>query len=176
MWLLFVFALFMLSTAVACNDGWFGDDCDKQCSKEVCEKITGHCSSGCTAGFTGGNSQTLCSDGWFGENCDKQCHCLDNKKERDKITGHCGCTPGFNDCQTSGATNTSFLTTVAITCGVVMSIIVLVACLCIRRLQMKIKALETPHEEPYASLDPETMEQMSETCYSEIADGRYDAI
>ncbi|XP_067684546.1 uncharacterized protein [Haliotis asinina] len=167
-----------------CSDGWFGDDCDKQChcldSKEVCDKITGHCSGGCTPGFTGANCQTPCSDGWFGERCDKQCHCLDNKEVCDKITGYCfsGCTPGFNDCQTSGANNASFLTTlaVAITCGVVIFIIVLIAFLCIRRLQMKIKALETASEEPYASLDTETMEQMSETCYTEIAESRCDVI
>ncbi|XP_067685394.1 uncharacterized protein [Haliotis asinina] len=169
----------------ACSDGWFGDDCDKQChcldSKEVCDKITGHCSGGCTSGFTGANCQTPCSDGWFGENCDKQCHCLDSKEVCDKITGYCfsGCTPGFSDCQTctyrmANGYKVSFLTTlvVAITCGVVIFIIVLVASLCIRRLQMKIKALETPHEEPYASLDPETREQMSETCYTEIAESR----
>ncbi|XP_046573982.1 platelet endothelial aggregation receptor 1-like [Haliotis rubra] len=91
-----------------CSDGWFGDDCDKQChcldNKEVCDKITGYCSSGCTPEFTGANCQTLCSDGWFGDNCDKRCHCLDNKEACAKMAGQCssGCTPGFTGaiCQT----------------------------------------------------------------------------
>ncbi|XP_067685393.1 multiple epidermal growth factor-like domains protein 10 [Haliotis asinina] len=89
-----------------CSDGWFGDDCDKQChcldNKEVCDKITGHCSSGCTSGFSGKNCQTLCSDGSFGNNCDKRCHCLDRVCNR--MTGHCSsrCTLGFSgaNCQT----------------------------------------------------------------------------
>ncbi|XP_046573981.1 uncharacterized protein LOC124282056 [Haliotis rubra] len=127
----------------------------------------------------------VCSDGWFGDNCDKRCHCLDNKEVCDKITGHCssGCSHGFlgANCQTPRAINTDqgpsspITLAVAISCGVVILIIVLVASLWIRRLQMKIKALETTRDEPYASLDQTTVEQISETCYTEMAEDRYDA-
>ncbi|XP_071081693.1 uncharacterized protein [Haliotis cracherodii] len=167
-----------------CSDGWFGDDCSKQChcrdNMDVCDKISGSCSSGCTPGFIGANCQTLCCDGWFGDDCGRQCHCRDNMDVCDKISGSCssGCSPGFigANCQTPSARKNnqpaSKLITLAVgaSIGVVTMIIVLVASLYIRRLKMKIKALEKKREEPYVSLDEATREQTSETYYSQLAD------
>ena len=44
----------------ACEDGFFSDDCTKDChcdGSEVCHKATGACLGG------------LCAAGWKGENC-----------------------------------------------------------------------------------------------------------
>ncbi|XP_048253002.1 uncharacterized protein LOC124117688 isoform X2 [Haliotis rufescens] len=122
----------------------------------------------------------VCSDGWFGDDCGRQCHCRDNMDVCDKISGSCssGCTPGFigANCQTPSARKNnqpaSNLITLAVgaSIGVVTMIIVLVASLYIRRLKMKIKALEKKREEPYVSLDEATRAQSSETCYSQLAD------
>ncbi|XP_046583132.1 receptor-type tyrosine-protein phosphatase T-like isoform X4 [Haliotis rubra] len=84
-----------------CSDGWFSEDCDKQCrclnSTDVCDKITGHCSSGCFPGFHGAKCQTECPDGTFGNNCTSTCgHCLDDVS-CNKTTGTClgGCAAGW---------------------------------------------------------------------------------
>lgn len=49
-----------------CNDGWYGESCEKKCSNncfdEICDKTTGKC--------------TLCKFGWFGDKCNQKC--LDN--------------------------------------------------------------------------------------------------
>ncbi|XP_048257373.1 cell death abnormality protein 1-like isoform X2 [Haliotis rufescens] len=84
-----------------CSDGWFSEDCDKQCrclsSTEICDKISGHCSSGCFPGYHGTDCQTACADGSFGSNCSSQCgHCLDGDI-CDKTHGTCrgGCAAGW---------------------------------------------------------------------------------
>ncbi|XP_046551925.1 multiple epidermal growth factor-like domains protein 11 isoform X2 [Haliotis rubra] len=65
-----------------CSNGWFSEDCDKQCrclnSTDVCDKITGHCSSGCLPGYYGTDCQTACPDGYYGLACGFQCgNCVD---------------------------------------------------------------------------------------------------
>ncbi|XP_046583110.1 multiple epidermal growth factor-like domains protein 6 [Haliotis rubra] len=84
-----------------CSDGWFSEDCDKQCrclnSTDVCDKITGRCSSGCFPGYHGTDCQTACTDGSYGINCASQCgNCLDDVS-CDKATGTCpdGCAAGW---------------------------------------------------------------------------------
>ncbi|XP_046566124.1 uncharacterized protein LOC124274790 [Haliotis rubra] len=56
-----------------CSDGWFGEDCDKQChctqNTEVCDKITGQCLRGCAPGYMGPDCQT---DGYYGD-CTFKC-------------------------------------------------------------------------------------------------------
>ncbi|XP_046562345.1 delta-like protein 1 isoform X3 [Haliotis rubra] len=86
-----------------CSDGWFSEDCDKQCrclnSNDVCDKITGRCSSGCFPGYHGVDCQTACPDGSYGINCASQCgNCL-NGVSCDKTTGTCpgGCAAGWID-------------------------------------------------------------------------------
>ncbi|XP_071097876.1 laminin subunit alpha-5-like [Haliotis cracherodii] len=83
-----------------CSNGWFGDDCDKQCqcqnTTEVCDKETGNCRGGCAAGKHGPGCQQECNDGWFGSYCNKQCQCLTASEACNKETGHCssGCAAG----------------------------------------------------------------------------------
>ncbi|XP_046583127.1 receptor-type tyrosine-protein phosphatase mu-like [Haliotis rubra] len=84
-----------------CSDGWFSEDCDKQCrclnSTDVCDKITGRCSSGCFPGYHGTDCQTVCPDGSYGFNCSSQCgNCL-NDVSCDKTNGTCpgGCAAGW---------------------------------------------------------------------------------
>ncbi|XP_046552770.1 receptor-type tyrosine-protein phosphatase mu-like isoform X6 [Haliotis rubra] len=83
-----------------CSDGWFGEDCDKQChcsqNTEVCDKITGQCLSGCAPGYMGTDCQTACPDGYYG-NCTSKCgNCL-NAADCNKATGICpgGCAAGW---------------------------------------------------------------------------------
>ncbi|XP_046561540.1 uncharacterized protein LOC124270566 [Haliotis rubra] len=76
-----------------CSDGWFSEDCDKQCrcrnSTDVCDKITGHCSSGCFPGYHGTDCQAACQDGKFGDNCASKCgNCLSGVI-CNKTTGAC---------------------------------------------------------------------------------------
>ncbi|XP_046583137.1 multiple epidermal growth factor-like domains protein 10 isoform X2 [Haliotis rubra] len=84
-----------------CSDGWFSEDCDKQCrclnSNDVCDKITGRCSSGCFPGNHGTDCQTGCPDGSYGINCASQCgNCLNNGI-CEKTNGRCpgGCAAGW---------------------------------------------------------------------------------
>ncbi|XP_067685401.1 platelet endothelial aggregation receptor 1-like [Haliotis asinina] len=84
-----------------CSDGWFSEDCDKQChclsSNDVCDKITGRCSSGCFPGYHGASCQTACPAGSFGINCTSQCgNCLSGVSCH-KTTGTCagGCAAGW---------------------------------------------------------------------------------
>ncbi|XP_048251147.1 multiple epidermal growth factor-like domains protein 10 [Haliotis rufescens] len=83
-----------------CSDGWFGDDCDKQCqcqnTAEVCDKETGNCRNGCAAGKHGPGCQQECNNGLFGSDCNKQCQCLTASEACNKETGHCssGCSAG----------------------------------------------------------------------------------
>ncbi|XP_046583117.1 receptor-type tyrosine-protein phosphatase kappa-like isoform X1 [Haliotis rubra] len=84
-----------------CSDGWFSEDCDKQCRcanrTDVCDKITGHCSSGCFPGYNGTDCQTACLDGSYGVNCSGQCgNCL-HGVICNKTTGTCpgGCVAGW---------------------------------------------------------------------------------
>ncbi|XP_048257371.1 multiple epidermal growth factor-like domains protein 11 [Haliotis rufescens] len=84
-----------------CSDGWFSEDCDKQCrclsSTDVCDKITGHCSSGCFPGYNGTDCPKACPDGSYGSNCSSQCgNCLDDDI-CDKTNGACprGCAAGW---------------------------------------------------------------------------------
>ncbi|XP_046562129.1 receptor-type tyrosine-protein phosphatase T-like [Haliotis rubra] len=83
-----------------CSDGWFGEDCDKQChcslNTEVCDKINGQCLSGCAPGYMEIDCQTACSDGYYG-NCTSKCgNCL-NAAFCHKSTGICpgGCAAGW---------------------------------------------------------------------------------
>ncbi|XP_046563504.1 protein draper-like, partial [Haliotis rubra] len=83
-----------------CSDGWFDEDCDKQChcslNTEVCDKITGQCLSGCAPGYMGPDCQTECPDGYYGD-CTSRCgNCL-NATFCDKTTGICpgGCAAGW---------------------------------------------------------------------------------
>ncbi|XP_067685096.1 uncharacterized protein [Haliotis asinina] len=84
-----------------CSNGWFSEECDKQCrclnSTDACDKITGHCSSGCFPGYNGYNCQTACPHGTFGSNCASRCgNCL-NGDICNKATGACpgGCAAGW---------------------------------------------------------------------------------
>ncbi|XP_048257511.1 receptor-type tyrosine-protein phosphatase kappa-like [Haliotis rufescens] len=84
-----------------CSDGWFAEDCDKQCrcqnNTDICSKMTGHCSSGCFPGYIGDDCQTVCPDGSYGINCSSQCgNCLDGDS-CNKTTGICpgGCAAGW---------------------------------------------------------------------------------
>ncbi|XP_046583120.1 receptor-type tyrosine-protein phosphatase kappa-like isoform X4 [Haliotis rubra] len=86
-----------------CSDGWFSEDCDKQCRcanrTDVCDKITGHCSSGCFPGYNGTDCQTACPDGFYGINCTNECgNCLSGVS-CDKKSGACpgGCASGWMD-------------------------------------------------------------------------------
>ncbi|XP_067685088.1 receptor-type tyrosine-protein phosphatase alpha-like isoform X2 [Haliotis asinina] len=83
-----------------CSDGWFGEDCDKQChcarNTEVCDKISGQCLSGCAVGYTGINCQTACPDGYYGD-CTSTCGKCFNSAHCNKATGICpnGCAAGW---------------------------------------------------------------------------------
>ncbi|XP_071083838.1 receptor-type tyrosine-protein phosphatase epsilon-like [Haliotis cracherodii] len=84
-----------------CSDGWFSEDCDKQCrclnSFDVCDKITGHCSSGCFPGYNGEDCQTACQNGSYGKNCTEKCgNCLDGDI-CNRTNGTCsrGCASGW---------------------------------------------------------------------------------
>ncbi|XP_067685404.1 receptor-type tyrosine-protein phosphatase epsilon-like [Haliotis asinina] len=84
-----------------CSNGWFSEECDKQCrclnSTDVCDKITGHCSSGCFPGYNGTDCQTVCPNGTYGNNCSSKCgNCL-NGDICDKKNGTCpgGCEAGW---------------------------------------------------------------------------------
>ncbi|XP_067684845.1 protein draper-like [Haliotis asinina] len=86
-----------------CSDGWFSEECDKQCrclnSTDVCDKITGHCSSGCFPGYNGTDCQTVCPHGSYGSNCHSRCgNCLNNDI-CDKTNGICpgGCAAGWKN-------------------------------------------------------------------------------
>ncbi|XP_067676797.1 multiple epidermal growth factor-like domains protein 11 isoform X2 [Haliotis asinina] len=83
-----------------CSDGWFGDDCDKQCHcADVCDKITGRCPSTCDSGFSGSTCQTResCDDGLFGNQCQNKCGQCKSNLPCNKVSGNCedGCSPGF---------------------------------------------------------------------------------
>ncbi|XP_067684835.1 receptor-type tyrosine-protein phosphatase alpha-like [Haliotis asinina] len=76
-----------------CSNGWFSEECDKQCrclnTTDVCDKITGHCSSGCFPGYNGTDCQTVCPNGTYGNNCSSKCgNCL-NEDICDKTNGTC---------------------------------------------------------------------------------------
>ncbi|XP_048242882.1 uncharacterized protein LOC124110855 isoform X5 [Haliotis rufescens] len=47
----------------ACNDYWFGEQCEKTCRcrdpREICNKVTGQCDSGCASGFKGADCQQV---------------------------------------------------------------------------------------------------------------------
>ncbi|XP_071098685.1 receptor-type tyrosine-protein phosphatase alpha-like [Haliotis cracherodii] len=83
-----------------CSNGWFGDDCDKQCqcqnTTEVCGKETGNCRGGCAAGKHGPGCQQDCNNGSFGSGRNKHCQCLTASEACNKETGHCssGCAAG----------------------------------------------------------------------------------
>ncbi|XP_071083833.1 multiple epidermal growth factor-like domains protein 10 [Haliotis cracherodii] len=94
-----------------CSDGWFDEDCDKQChclqNTEVCDKITGQCLTGCAPGYTGINCQsvdqrivlhdnTACPDGYFGD-CTSKCGNCRNAVHCYKASGFCpgGCAAGW---------------------------------------------------------------------------------
>ncbi|XP_071081750.1 uncharacterized protein [Haliotis cracherodii] len=84
-----------------CSDGWFSEDCDKQCrclsSTDVCDKITGHCSSGCLPGYIGSDCQTTCPNGLYGISCFSQCGHCQGGDICDKTNGTCpgGCAAGW---------------------------------------------------------------------------------
>ncbi|XP_046566123.1 uncharacterized protein LOC124274789 [Haliotis rubra] len=87
-----------------CSDGWFGEDCDKQChcspKTEICDKITGQCQRGCAPGYMKPDCQTACPNGYYG-NCIPKCgNCL-NAAYCDKATGIC---PG--SCEAGWLTDT----------------------------------------------------------------------
>lgn len=49
-----------------CKEGWYGDNCTKQCLGHcidgvACNHVTGQCDTGCDAGWTG----TMCENGNF---------------------------------------------------------------------------------------------------------------
>ncbi|XP_071083834.1 protein draper-like [Haliotis cracherodii] len=83
-----------------CSDGWFDEDCDKQChclqNTEVCDKITGQCLTGCAPGYTGRNCQSACPDGYFGD-CTSKCGNCRNAVHCYKASGFCpgGCAAGW---------------------------------------------------------------------------------
>ncbi|XP_046561043.1 fucolectin-5-like [Haliotis rubra] len=84
-----------------CSDGWFSEDCDKECScrssADVCDKITGRCSRRCLPGYYGTNCQTACPDGYYGLACGFQCgNCVDGDVCI-KTNGTCpgGCVAGW---------------------------------------------------------------------------------
>ncbi|XP_046325743.2 multiple epidermal growth factor-like domains protein 11 isoform X2 [Haliotis rufescens] len=83
-----------------CSDGWFGEDCDKQCHcLDVCDKITGRCQSGCDSGFLGTTCQTPCDDGRYGNQCQLECGQCTSSLPCNKASGMCedGCNPGFQE-------------------------------------------------------------------------------
>ncbi|XP_071081861.1 receptor-type tyrosine-protein phosphatase epsilon-like [Haliotis cracherodii] len=84
-----------------CSNGWFGEECDKQCRcqnrTDICDKITGHCAGGCSPGYNGTDCLTACQDDSYGINCASQCgNCL-NGVSCDKTNGTCpgGCAAGW---------------------------------------------------------------------------------
>ncbi|XP_071081735.1 receptor-type tyrosine-protein phosphatase epsilon-like [Haliotis cracherodii] len=83
-----------------CSDGWFDEDCDKQChcsqNTEVCDKITGLCLTGCAPGYTGRNCQSACPDGYYGD-CTSKCGNCRNAVHCNTATGYCpgGCAAGW---------------------------------------------------------------------------------
>ncbi|XP_071083835.1 uncharacterized protein [Haliotis cracherodii] len=86
-----------------CSDGWFDEECDKQChcsqNTEVCDKITGQCLSGCAPGYMGIHCQSACSDGRHGHHCQSECGQCKENLPCNKINGTCdqGCQPGFQE-------------------------------------------------------------------------------
>ncbi|XP_048257368.1 protein draper-like [Haliotis rufescens] len=108
-----------------CSDGWFSENCDRQCQclnrTEICDKITGHCSSGCFPGYYGTDCLTACRDYSFGSKCSSKCgNCL-NGDSCDKTNGTCpaGCAPGWQSDTTclQACPNASYGINCASSCG-----------------------------------------------------------
>ncbi|XP_067684841.1 receptor-type tyrosine-protein phosphatase epsilon-like [Haliotis asinina] len=107
-----------------CSNGWFSEECDKQCrclnSTDVCDKITGHCSSGCFPGYNGTDCQTVCPNGTYGNNCSSKCgNCL-SEDVCDKTNGTCpgGCEAGWmNGTCMQACPDGSYGTNCSLQCG-----------------------------------------------------------
>ncbi|XP_046583139.1 uncharacterized protein LOC124290473 isoform X4 [Haliotis rubra] len=159
-----------------CSDGWFSEDCDKQCrclnSNDVCDKITGRCSSGCFPGNHGTDCQTACPDGSYGINCSSECgNCLDGVS-CDKISGTCpkGCAAGWiNDgtCLQQECSNWGI--PVAAVLGVLLICALTGATLYIRRLLKELESMKTKvRDEHYVTLDERTRTTVAESTYEHI--------
>ncbi|XP_052695719.1 multiple epidermal growth factor-like domains protein 10 [Crassostrea angulata] len=90
---------------LACDEGWYGDNCSQQCvghcrDNTSCNHVTGQCERGCGAGWTGIFCDNVCDDGKYGYNCVNNCsgHCM-NGSLCNKEHGHCdkGCDPGYTN-------------------------------------------------------------------------------
>ncbi|XP_045209797.2 uncharacterized protein LOC123561470 [Mercenaria mercenaria] len=85
----------------ACDDGFFGEQCDQKCGfcleGEPCYKITGTCPNQCAAGYQGTQCFTQCADGNYGNNCQEFCGNCAFGVACDIFTGFCplGCAPGW---------------------------------------------------------------------------------
>ncbi|XP_071097877.1 uncharacterized protein, partial [Haliotis cracherodii] len=85
-----------------CSDGWFGDDCEKQCqcqdTTEVCDKETGNCRNGCAAGKQGLGCQQDCGPHLYGIQCSSTCGQCSGSSDCKKDDGTCtqGCQQGYS--------------------------------------------------------------------------------
>eukprot|EP01125_Pyxidicula_operculata_P002110 TRINITY_DN12055_c0_g1_i1.p1 TRINITY_DN12055_c0_g1~~TRINITY_DN12055_c0_g1_i1.p1 ORF type:complete len:1489 (-),score=363.13 TRINITY_DN12055_c0_g1_i1:172-4638(-) len=88
-----------------CEQGWIGENCDKQCygngcalnctctSQGTCNSTNGLCTHPCNAGWSGDNCETPCDSTHFGPDCDKPCTCIHGSC--DPKTGACTCESGW---------------------------------------------------------------------------------
>ena len=79
---------------LACQDGFYGDNCDNSCACRVVTECTDKINGGCTcqAGFTGTTCEQTCPTGLYGLGCASECECsLMGTRVCDHITGLCDC-------------------------------------------------------------------------------------
>ncbi|ESO86743.1 hypothetical protein LOTGIDRAFT_176902, partial [Lottia gigantea] len=108
-----------------CDDGFYGENCNKKCSERncinnstVCSKVDGSCNGECLDGYSGIDcSQTMpvvpdqkCGDDFYGINCNKKCserNCINNSTVCSKVDGSCNgeCLDGYSgiDCSRSSS-------------------------------------------------------------------------
>ncbi|VDI05535.1 tRNA (guanine10-N2)-methyltransferase, partial [Mytilus galloprovincialis] len=91
---------------IGCNEGWYGDSCNKECKSgyfgrncgefcggcisSICDKLDGLCKNitGCNPGYLYEEYCNItCEDGYFGDNCTLKCNCMTGTCN--SLTGKC---------------------------------------------------------------------------------------
>ncbi|PVD24385.1 hypothetical protein C0Q70_14867 [Pomacea canaliculata] len=105
-----------------CEDGYYGDLCDKtceNCKNMKCEQTSGRCVEGCQSGWREEACDQACDSGTFGPDCKGQCGAC-KSKPCDRFSGRCdgGCAAGYTSpyCNTT-CTNSTYGENCAQTCG-----------------------------------------------------------
>ncbi|XP_062587741.1 uncharacterized protein LOC134249391 [Saccostrea cucullata] len=85
---------------LACENGFYGQNCSKQCSNclnNKCNPFNGNCIEGCKNGYISHRCENPCANGRFGKNCSEICSDNCRKRSCDNIHGGCtfGCKAGW---------------------------------------------------------------------------------